>query len=254
MDLDVSSACCSLPRRLLRDRQGSRAHGRTEDTSDFDLRGSHSHAYGRDGGGWRHATSLLYSAPVSLPLVDRQPSFSPSTVTISFHPHSTSPPSPPSRLAMDQKQFLYAVSIASSPDASLRQQANDFLRSVQQSADQHWPVSLFAVSSLPRVCSEACARVRAGWDGGRYCLLQQRRHSSPLLCSAYPSARPPLSRGSARASRLVKPCHATDSRRPTRLTDATSFFPTLHVLFHVSFCPYAALHLRLPRWRRLPCA
>lgn len=42
---------------------------------------------------------------------------------------------------MDEKQLLYAVQIASSPDQSLRQQANDFLRDVLANADQYWTVS-----------------------------------------------------------------------------------------------------------------
>lgn len=42
---------------------------------------------------------------------------------------------------MDEKQLLYAVQIASSPDQSLRQQANDFLRDVLTNADQYWTVS-----------------------------------------------------------------------------------------------------------------
>jgi hypothetical protein len=43
---------------------------------------------------------------------------------------------------MDQKQFEYAVSIAASPEAAERQQANDFLRDVLANSEQHWPVSL----------------------------------------------------------------------------------------------------------------
>jgi hypothetical protein len=41
---------------------------------------------------------------------------------------------------MDEKQLLYAVEIASSPDAGLRQQANDFLRDVAAQPDRYWTV------------------------------------------------------------------------------------------------------------------
>lgn len=56
---------------------------------------------------------------------------------------------------MNQEQFLYAVSIASNPDANLRQQANDFLRDVLLAADQHWPVRRL----LPAPCS--CRALRS---------------------------------------------------------------------------------------------
>lgn len=50
--------------------------------------------------------------------------------------------------SQQQKQFEYAVSIAASPQASERQQANDFLRDVLTNAEQHWPVSLHQRSHL----------------------------------------------------------------------------------------------------------
>ena len=57
-------------------------------------------------------------------------------------------PPPVPFVVMDQKQLLYAVSIASDRDQGLRQQANDFLRDVLANADQHWPVSPPTVASF----------------------------------------------------------------------------------------------------------
>ena len=66
---------------------------------------------------------------------------------------------------MDEKQLLYAVEIASSPDPLLRQQANDFLRDVAAQPDRYWTVRPFLLSrldlALSYLCSPGCWIARA---------------------------------------------------------------------------------------------
>ncbi|CDZ96539.1 Nuclear mRNA export factor receptor LOS1/Exportin-t (importin beta superfamily) [Phaffia rhodozyma] len=71
---------------------------------------------------------------------------------------------------MDDKQLLYAVEIASSPDQSLRQQANDFLRDVVIHCDQWWPLAL----SIFLKGAGAPSSSEVGKDGNQKCSPEAR--------------------------------------------------------------------------------